>query len=109
MKPGQPFLLMRARPLPEHTDAFRQWFRGVHLGDARKIPGISQIEATETSGGTFLALYSFDGAEAVQVALASPQAAYTRGTIEQWTAKLEELQIEMFTPLGALPIFSSRN
>jgi hypothetical protein len=100
---------MRAHPFAEHTDEFRTWFRGVHPGDARKIPGIAQIEMAETAAGTFLALYSFDGAEAVQVALASPQAAYARGTIEQWTAKLEELQIEMFTPLGALPIFSSRN
>lgn len=109
MKPDEPFLLLRAHPRDEDRDAFRAWFRTVHLRDARAVPGFSQIESGETPGGTFLAVYSFASAEAVQTALASPQAAYARGTLEQWAPRLEELLIEMFAPVGSLPMFYSLN
>lgn len=95
--------------MPEDIAEFRAWFRNVHIADARKVPGFSQIEAAETQAGTFLAFYTFASVEAVQLALASPQAAYARGTLEQWAPRLEELLIEMFSPLGPLPIFGSRN
>lgn len=104
-----PFLLFRAHPRPQDHDEFRRWFTGVHLNDARRIPGIASIEAGETKAGTFLAFYSFASAEAVQEALNSPQAAYARGTVEQWAPRLEELLIEMFTPLGSLPMYQSIN
>lgn len=73
------------------------------------MPGFSQIEAGETPGGTFLAVYTFESTEAVQAALSSPQAAYARGTIEEWAPRLEELLIEMFAPLGSLPMYNSIN
>ena len=109
MSPDKPFLLLRAHPREEDRDEFRRWFRSVHLRDARAVPGFSQIESGETPAGTFLAIYTFDGAEAVQKALASPQAAYARGTLEQWAPRLEELLIEMFAPVGLLPMFNSRS
>jgi hypothetical protein len=109
MNRREPFLLLRARPMPEDINEFRAWFRKVHIPDARKVPGFSQIEVAETKAGTFMAFYTFANVESVQQALASPQAAYARGTLEQWAPRLEELLIEMFSPLGPLPIFSSRN
>jgi hypothetical protein len=109
MSPDRPFLLLRAHPRAEDREAFRNWFRTVHLRDARAVPGFTQIESGETAAGTFLAIYTFDSAEGVQTALASPQAAYARGTLEQWAPKLEELLIEMFAPVGLLPMFNSRS
>lgn len=109
MTPDQPFLLLRAHPRAEDRDEFRRWFRDVHLRDTRAVPGFSQIESGETPGGTFLAIYSFESAEAVQTALASPQAAYARGTLEPWASRLEELVIEMFAPVGLMPLYSSRS
>ena len=109
MTPDQPFLLLRAHPRAEDRDEFRRWFRDVHLRDTRAVPGFSQIESGETPGGTFLALYSFESTEAVQTALASPQAAYARGTLEPWASRLEELVIEMFAPVELMPLYSSRS
>lgn len=104
-----PFLLVRARPRPGAAEPFGRWFRDVHLGDAAAIPGFTTVRAGCTPGGTWLGVYTFESAEAVQVTLASPEAAYARGTWERWAGDLEELQIEMFASLAPLPIYESRS
>ena len=109
MRDYKPFLLVRAHPKDEARAPFRAWFRSVHLQDAAAIPGIGHIESGETAGGTTLAFYSFDDAEAVQTALTSPQAAYTRGTWEQWAGQLDELLIEVWTPVPPMPVYRGRN
>lgn len=109
MNSDRPFLLVRAKPLPEAADRFESWFLGTHLSDVYQIPGIGQVRAGKTPAGTWLGLYSFNDADAVQSALASPEAGYARGTWTQWAGSLDELQIEIFAPLGPLPIFQARS
>lgn len=105
MIPPGPFLLLRARVRPELADEFESWFRDVHLRDALAIPGITAVRGARTAGGTRLCFYAFENAEAVPSALQSPQAAYTRGTWERWQEDLEEFSVEMFSPLGVMPVF----
>lgn len=107
MNDPRPFLLVRAHPVAEAVDRFVPWFLGVHLKDVAKIPGIVRIVHGKTAGGTYLGIYTFADAEAVGGALSSPQAAYARGTWEQWAPYLEELQIEVFAQLYPLPIYQS--
>jgi hypothetical protein len=109
MRVGTPFLLLRAKPKDEARSAFREWFLRVHLRDVGSIPGIAQIESGQTAGGTTLGFYSFADAESVQTALASPQAAYARGTWEQWAGRLEELLIEVWADVPLMGIYRGRN
>lgn len=109
MDPSLPFLLVRAVPLPGHEVAFAAWWDDVHLRDAYRIPGFATIEHSKTPGGAFLGVYTFESAQAVQQTLSSPEAAYARGTWEQWAGQLEELVVEMFAPLGPMPMFHSHN
>jgi len=100
-------MLLRARSLLDSRERFEAWFRQVHLQDVRKIPGIAAVQGAKTPAGTRLGFYTFEATEVVQQALASPEAAYARGTWEQWAPHLEELQIEIFAPLFPLPIYRS--
>ena len=109
MNDGRPFLLLRARPVDEARGRFERWFREAHLKDVRKIPGIAVVQSGRTPAGTRLGFYTFEDTEHVQPALASPEAAYARGTWEQWAPHLEELQIEIFASLFPLPIYQSRS
>lgn len=109
MNDDTPLLLVRARPKGDARARFRRWFLGVHLKDVSNIPGIGLIESGETAGGTTLGFYSFDNVEGVQTALSSPEAAYARGTWEQWAGSLEELLIEIWAPVVPLPIYRGRN
>jgi hypothetical protein len=109
MDPSAPFMLLRARPAPDIRDRFSSWFLHVHLRDVERIPGITAVRSGRTPGGVFLGFYAFEGSEQVQAALSSPQAAYARGTWEQWSAKLEELFIELWAPLGPLPLYHTIN
>ena len=102
-----PFMLLRARTDEEARQRFARWFRAVHLGDVERIPGMASVKAGRTPGGTFLGFYAFHDSEAMQSALQSPEAAYARGTWEQWAGHLEELSIEIWAPLVPLPIFRS--
>src|SRR4051812_32125366 len=104
-----PLLLVRARVKPESRDRFRQWFRAVHLRDVRRIPGIASAESAQTAGGTDLGIYLFESTDVVPGALSSPQAAYARGTWEQWSTHLEELLVEIYASLSPMPIFNSPN
>jgi hypothetical protein len=109
MDSSRPFLLVRAIPLPGQEEPFAEWWKGVHLRDARRIPGFTTIEHSRTPGGAFLGVYTFESAQAVQQTLSSPEAAYARGTWEQWAGQLEELVVEMFAPLSPMPMFQSHN
>ncbi|GMV85908.1 MAG: hypothetical protein AMXMBFR80_17630 [Dehalococcoidia bacterium] len=109
MNTDRPFLLVRARPKAESRARFAAWFRQVQLRDVERIPGIATVRSGSTIGGTQLGLYSFESADVVKASLASPEAAYTRGTWEQWAAELEELLIEMWAPLFPLPLYESVN
>jgi hypothetical protein len=104
---SRPFMLLRVRPRPGAPREFAPWFHDVHLADARRIPGLLAVRSGTTPGGTLLGFYTFESAETVQQALSSPEAAYARGTWEQWGAQLEELRVEIFAPLYPLPIFQS--
>ena len=102
---SSPFLLIRARARPASRDRFERWFREAHLRDVSRIPGIVRIQSGTTAAGTKLGFYSFAGADVVQSALSSPEAAYARGAWEPWTSELEELSLEIFAPLFPLPIY----
>ena len=107
MNDNRPFLLVRARANPEDREHFAAWFLSSHLRDVANIPGIVAIKSGTTSAGTKLGFYSFESAEVVQQALASPQAAYARGTWEEWAPRLEELLIEIYAPLFPMPVYQS--
>jgi hypothetical protein len=109
MDASTPLLLVRARPNDETRAQFDSWFRKVHLRDVERIPGIASVTSGRTPGGVYLGFYSFSGSEDVQQALSSPQAAYARGTWEQWSSKLDELFIEIWAPLGPLPLYHPLN
>lgn len=102
----EPFMLLRVRPHDDVRERFDRWFRSVHLEDVKRIPGISRVSGARTaSGRTRLGIYSFASTESVQEALQSPQAAYARGTWEQWATHLDELSFEIFAPLFSMPIY----
>ena len=109
MNDTRPFLLLRARATPDADDALGRWLRETHVRDARAIPGFVDVRTGRTAGGTWLCIYTFEGAEAVQASLSSKEAAYARGAWERWAGHLDELRIEIFSPLGALAIFQSRS
>jgi hypothetical protein len=109
MDPYQPFMLLRARPRDDVREKFSWWFRNVHLKDVANIPGIAAVQSGSTRGGLMLGFYGFASTEQVQAALASPQAAYARGTWEQWAPQLEELFIEIWAPVVPFPIYRSVN
>lgn len=100
-------MLLRARIGGDEQARFARWFRTAHLQDVARIPGIASVRTGRTAGGTLLGFYSFEGAETVQAALGSPEAAYARGTWEQWAPNLEELSIEIWSALGPLSLYHS--
>jgi hypothetical protein len=101
----EPFMLVRARPHADARERFERWFLDTHMADARRIPGISQVAAARTAGGTRLGIYAFESTDVVQTALSSPEAAYTRGTWAEWTPHLDELTLEIFAPLFSMPSY----
>lgn len=109
MNTPHPFMLLRARPSEESRVRFEPWFREVHLRDVEKIPGIARVRSGRLPGGTHIGIYQFESAEALQAGLASPEAAYARGTWEQWAGELEELLLEMWAAVFPLPMYESAN
>jgi hypothetical protein len=101
-------MLLRARTKPDQRERFAKWFRAVHLHDVERIPGVAGVTSGRTPGGTHLGFYAFESAETVQLALQSAEAAYARGTWEQWAPHMEEMSIEIWAPLVVLPIYHSR-
>jgi hypothetical protein len=102
-------MLLRAGIQPAAREQFLPWFREVHLRDVSKIPGVVEVQGGHTRAGTLLGFYTFESGEAVQPALASPQASYARGTWEQWSGLLDELSIELWAPLAPLALYESAN
>ena len=98
-------MLLRARVQAGVEARFEPWFRGVHLRDVARIPGVVEVQSGRTLGGTRLGFYTFESSEAVQGALASPEAAYARGTWERWAGELDELSIELWGALFPLPLY----
>ena len=109
MDDARPFMLLRARSRPEVRGEFDAWFDAVHLRDVAKIPGVVRIRRGRAADGTRLAVYSFEDADTVQAALASPEAAYARGTWERWQPELEELLIELWSAAFPIPLYRPMN
>lgn len=109
MDDQQPFMLVRARARVAARRAFDEWFGAVHLQDIARIPGVTNVRKGHNGDGTLLAIYGFASTDAVQPALASPQAAYARGTWERWQPELEELLIELWSAASPIPLFHGIN
>ena len=109
MNTPYPFILLRARPADEARGRFEPWFRQVHLRDVEKIPGIARVRSGKLPGGSHIGIYEFASAEALQAGMASPEAAYARGTWEQWAGELDELLLEMWAAVFPLPMYESPN
>jgi len=109
MNSEAPMLVMRADPKPESRPGFRAWLLGSHLAEARKIPGMRDVTAGVSPGGTWYVFYEFSSTETFEQALSSPEAAYTRGTWERWDDELEGRTIEVWAPLVASPIQVRQN
>jgi quinol monooxygenase YgiN len=105
----RPVLLMRASPRPEYFEEFLRWVREVHARDTRAVPGVAAVTVARAPQGVVLVGYVFADAAAVPVALQSAEAAYARGTLEQWAGRVTEIRFEMYAPLAPLPAFASIN
>lgn len=105
----RPVMVMRARPVPGEVEAFARWAVAVHARDTRIVPGVTSVEVARAPGGVVLVLYVFADAESVQRALQSPEAAYARGTLEQWAGRVREIRFEMLGPLAPLPQYAWMN
>lgn len=109
MDDQQPFMLVRARARDAARPDFDSWFETVHLRDIANIPGVARVRKGQNADGTRLGVYTFVSTEAVQPALASPQAAYARGTWERWQPDLEELLIELWSASYPIPLYHGIN
>ena len=109
MNTRRPFMLLRARVSPELRSEFDRWFDTTHLQDVAAIPGIVAVRKGRNADDTRLGVYFFAGSEVLQRALGSPEAAYARGTWEQWQPNLEELLIEMWASAFHIPLYASVN
>jgi hypothetical protein len=109
MNDDRPFMLLRARVHEEARYEFDRWFEAVHLKDVARIPGIVQVRKGRNADGTRVAVYSFADTDTVQTALASPEAAYARGTWETWQPQLEELLIELWSATFPIPLYRNAN
>lgn len=109
MNDFRPFMLLRARVRPALNEEFDEWFDTVHLRDVSAIPGIVVVRKGRNLDGTRLGIYTFESSDVLQAALASPQAAYARGTWERWQPDLEELLIEMWATVFHIPLYAGVN
>ena len=109
MNTSRPFMLLRARVGPGLRPEFDRWFDSDHLRDVAAIPGIVAVKKGRNADGTRLGVYTFESSDVLQGALASPEAAYARGTWDQWQPNLEELLIEMWAAVFHIPLYSSVN
>ena len=109
MDDARPFMLLRARVKEPARDEFDRWFETVHLRDVARIPGVVLVRKGRNADGTRLGVYSFADTETVQTALASPEAAYARGTWERWQSELEELLIELWSSVMTMPLYRPIN
>ena len=109
MNDSRPFMLLRARVHDDHRGEFDRWFEAVHLRDVARIPGIVAVRKGRNADGTRVAVYTFADTDTVQTALASPEAAYARGTWETWQPMLEELLIELWSAAFPIPLYRGIN
>lgn len=109
MDDQRPFMLLRARARESAREEFDRWFETVHLRDVAHIPGVVVVRKGRNADGTRLGVYSFENTDTVQTALASPEAAYARGTWERWQPELEELLIELWSSVMTMPLYRPIN
>lgn len=102
-------MLLRARTRPEVREEFDCWFDVVHMANVRGIPGIARALAGRANGGTRLGVYLLNDAEAIEPALSSPEAAYTRGTWTRWQDDMEEMTLELWAEVVSMPLFEEIN
>ncbi len=105
----RPFMLIRARAREDARAEFDKWFDRVHLKDVAKIPGVIGVLQGRNSDGTRVGIYTFGSTDAIQPALASPEASYARGTWERWQPDLEELLIELWSAAFPISLYQSIN
>ena len=105
----RPFMLIRARAREETRIEFDDWFDRVHLKDVAKIPGVIGVLQGRNADGTRVGIYTFESTDALQPALASPEASYARGTWERWQPDLEELLIELWSAAFPISLYQSIN
>ena len=105
-----PLLMIQAKPTAAAAAEFRSWILSAHLQNARKIPGVEEVNAGISATGTWYVLYTFADAGAFERALGSAEAAYARGTWERWDDLLErERVIEVLAPLMASSVAVRQN
>ncbi|MGE3076593.1 MAG: hypothetical protein AB7N24_21205 [Dehalococcoidia bacterium] len=109
MDDRRPFMLVRARAREASRMEFDDWFDRVHLKDVAKIPGVVGVLKGRNADGTRVGIYTFESTDALQPALASPEASYARGTWERWQPELEELLIELWSVAFPIPLYQGTN
>ncbi len=77
---SKPYLVVRAALDPAVMDEFRRWYSETHLPHVLQIPGIARAYSSTWNRGNanWTALYEFTGDDAVEAAVASPQARVAR-------------------------------
>jgi hypothetical protein len=108
---SKPYLVVRAYLDPAVMGEFEQWYRDTHLRHVLDIPGIVRAYRSDWIRGNanWTALYEFASEDAVQDAMASPQASVARQDWERWLPHVSELTVEVYASLAPLPTYEHQN
>ncbi len=108
---SKPYLVVRAALDPAVMDEFQRWYSETHLPHVLQIPGIVRAYSSTWNRGNanWTALYEFTGDDAVEEAVASPQARVARLDWERWLPHVSELTVEVYASLAPLPTYHHQN
>ncbi len=109
---SRPTLIVRARLAPELMVEFEAWHDATHLPNVLAIPGVvgaRRVRGASQIPGTHQMEIEFEDGASVESALASEEAQRARRDWTQWTARLQELSIEIYAPLSPMPRYHHWN
>lgn len=109
---SHPTLIVRARLAPELMVEFEAWHDATHLPNVLAIPGVvgaRRVRGASQIPGTHQMEIEFEDGASVEAALASEEARRARNDWTQWTARLQELSIEIYAPLSPMPRYHHWN
>ncbi len=108
----RPLLVVRARVDPDYLEAFEAWHRRDHLTHMRRLHGIGRAwrwRNRQDPIGLHVMAYEFLSVQAVQAALASPEAAHARAEWNAWAECLQGFSMEVLAPLGPVAVYHHWN
>ncbi len=111
MEGKRPFLLVRAQVDPEVLPEFDRWYRAIHLNIMLQVPGVVSAYRlrAQRAGPNWVALYKLASEAAIEDLFNSSQAQQARIEWQRWMPHINELSVEVYTTLGALPAYHHWN